>query len=421
MPSNKPLRQKLAFWICVALIVALLYSKFVLTLGMIGLVLLSILDEQDHKLSLASTTTLKDRWFTFLRRKDFLVITFFFFIVLCSGIYSSDLEYWAERLRIKLPFLLLPFAFASLPAFSYRQYAGLFYCFLITVSISTIPVGLNYALNFEAINQSIGMGKAIPTPINHIRYSLLLSFAVLSGIILWWRKFHWRNQRERTLILCLSLYLFVFLHLLSVRSGLVVLYISILVLGLRFIFYSRRYLLGTFLMLCLAALPIIAFYTIPSLQQKIRYTLYDYDQYRKGNIDNLSDSERLISIEAGLVLASQNPLWGKGAGDLKKEVKRYYQTFYPNISHPKLPHNQFVSVLAGTGIIGFTFFLFAFLFPLKYHHNYRDDFLLVLHVIVFFSFLVENTIENAIGVAFYALFLLVGLNQKNSSTKITTE
>lgn len=417
MPVSKSLRQRIAFWICAFMLVALIYSKFVLTLGMIALVLLSFIGEESGKLIPPASKSIKRQWHNFLQRKDLLVITLFFFIILISGLYSTDLNYWSERLRIKLPFLLLPFAFAGLPQFTKRQYLNLIYGFLLLISLSTIPVAINYALNFEQITQSIGMGKAIPTPINHIRYSLFLSFAVLGGIILWWRKFHWKIPNERWFILGLSIYLFVFLHLLSVRSGLVVLYTSIFLMGLRFIFYSRRYLLGFTLVLCLAFLPILAFYTIPSLQQKIRYSLYDMDQYRKGNIANLSDSERLISIKAGLALAKRNLWIGQGAGDLKKEVKKYYEENHSQISHPKLPHNQLISVLAGTGIIGLSLFLFAFFFPLWYNRNYKNEFLLVLYVIVFFSFFVENTIENAIGVAFFCLFLLIGLRNDSTALK----
>src|SRR5690606_26487906 len=43
---------------------------------------------------------------------------FFFFI---SGFWSHDMDYWQTRCEVKLPILLLPLAFAFVPAFSHRR------------------------------------------------------------------------------------------------------------------------------------------------------------------------------------------------------------------------------------------------------------------------------------------------------------
>lgn len=394
-------RQQFVFFVCCGMLIALIYSKFALTVGMILLILAGFA----KKVS-----------FSGLRQaKDLLVITLFFFLVLISGLYSDDSGYWLERIRIKLPFLLLPLAFINLPKFNTRQYHSLFYFFLIIVSCSAIPVVINYVTHFEEIIQSIHKGKAVPTPINHIRYSLMIAFAILCGALLWWKNFYLKYKWERHLILVLTSFLLVVIHILSVRSGLLVLYLTLGILSLRFVFDTRRYFLGSAMIGAIILAPLIAYQVVPSLQSKINYMQYDFEQYMNGNIKNFSDAERFISIEAGIKIGNKNPVIGVGAGDLKMALAEYYKNEFPNVSHPKMPHNQLVSVYAGTGLLGLIIFLFAFFYPLWYKRNFRDPFLLSICLIVFCSFFVENTLENAIGVAFYTLFLMIGLNISSPS------
>jgi len=104
-------------------------------------------------------------------------------------------------------------------------------------------------------------------------------------------------------------------------------------------------------------------------------------------------------------------LWvGTGAGDLKTEVHKIYDERFPDIKSKKMPHNQFLSVSAGSGIIGLAIFILAFFFPLFYKKIKPDALFLSLHLIIFASFITENTIENSVGVAFYVFFLLLGIH-----------
>ena len=92
-----------------------------------------------------------------------------------------------------------------------------------------------------------------------------------------------------------------------------------------------------------------------------------------------------------------------------------------------MPHNQFISVYAGTGLIGLAIFLFALSYPLYWvllqvrgspQHNPGLDpsgtslgnaLFLGFHIIILASFMVENTIENSMGVGIYAFYLLLWL------------
>lgn len=407
-------RQQFALFVCGVYIVALVYSKFALSVCMISFMVISIFNfERANGFPIKINPKIGDNFRFLLQQKSFLIITGFFFMVLLSGVYSSDWDYLLERLRIRLPFLILPFAFASIPSFSERQYLGFFYFFIVFMLLSCTTVGLDYWNNFETINTNMKLGKPIPTPMNHIRYSLLIALSIIAGTVLVAKKYYLKYKWERFLILGATLLLFLFIHILSVRSGLLTLYCTIFILAIRYIIRSRSIFIGASVISGLILLPLIAYNTLPSFKSKVHYSLHDFSMYMRGESATYSDAERFISLAVGMQIGKQHPIVGIGAGDLKKEVKAIYAQQYPNIKEVKMPHNQFISVFAGMGIIGLLTFLVIFFYPLLYRSNYTNTILLALHIIIFISFLMENTIENAIGTGIYVFFLLFGLNHLN--------
>jgi len=403
-------RRQLTLFLCFAFLWALIYSKFVISVAMILLLVISVFDlDFEKKQPLQIHPQLRQNFQHFISNKAYLVVTLFFFLVFITGLYSSDFDYWLERLRIKLPFLLFPFAFASMSQMKQRDCLTILYFFLTLLFVSTLLVGFEYWKNYEVITDGLGKGRPIPTPVNHIRYSLMIALGTVGGLVLWYRNFYWKKKWERWVILGMTLFLFFFIHVLSVRSGILVLYACLLFLSLRFAFLQKKYALGIAGAIVLLCLPIIAYRTLEGFKQKVDYTIWDWEQYYYDLPLRSSDASRIISYKVGMEVCKKNKWLGVGAGDLKKEVHQIYKNQYPDITKKKMPHNQFLSICAGTGWIGLAIFLFAFFFPLFYKKIKHDAIFLSLHIIIFASFFTENTIENSVGVAFYAFFLLLGI------------
>lgn len=404
-------RLDLAFFFCCCLIIAFVYSKFVLSLSMIGLLAISIFDWQSATpFTLRFNPHIKANFQALLRNKAFLIIPVYFFIVLSGVFYSDDYGYLLERLRIRLPFLVLPFAFISFPPFPKRYYEGILYFFLLFMFLASIVITFNYWQDYETITQLMGKGKPIPTPVNHIRFSLALAFSILAGATLYYHGFFLRYRWERFFILFITIFLFFVIHLLSVRSGLIALYSCLTFYVLRYIFLTKSYISGAAIMLLLLLAPVVAYKTIPSFRTKYHYMVWDWKKYQLGNGNLYSDSDRFLSVEVGLKIGNEHPIVGIGSGDVKQAVEDIYHREHQNISEVKMPHNQFISVYAGSGLLGLLAFIAAFFLPLVYRQHFRDPLFVALHIIVFCSFLTESTIETSVGTAFYVFFLLLGLN-----------
>ena len=424
-------RTRLVLFLFTVIISALIYSPFLLSVGMIGLAVVFTFSIDWEK---PGWLRFNPHFFDYFRRffssRVHLIITLFFFIVFLSGVMTEDWEYWLNRLQMKLPFLVLPIIFCGLPTLSKRTYLGLFYFLVTALTITCIGILINYLLHFDEINTLMKQGQPMPTPRNHIRFSLLLALGTVAAFLLWQERFKFKYKWEPTLILSAGIFLLAMIHLLSVRSGLAALYLAVIILGIRFVLRTRKYWIGIAIGLSMLALPLVAYYTIPSFQAKIAYVKYEFWIRENKLSGNYSDLGRIISLQIGLDIGNEHPIFGVGAGNLRQEVGARYAAQYPDVKEIRMPHNQLVSVYAGTGIVGLLVFLFAFFFSLFFswkremkrqkikteQPSFDFQLFLALHIIVFASFMVENTIENSIGVGFYTFFLLLGLQNQDKIT-----
>lgn len=393
-------RSNWTVFFCLSLIVSMYSSKYVLSVSMFGLLAVAFC-RRDYPEWLRTLARERVYWFPML----------FFFVILGSGLYSEDTSSWLERLRIRLPFLGLPIAFASLPRLSRRQYYGVMSFFVIISAIVALGVSVLYMRNFEEFTQRLSMGQALKTPINHILFSLLICIATVAGWELFRNKFSYRFRSEPYIMLGISLFLVAFLHILSVRSGLIALYICWTAIATGYVWRTRKFALGFAVIVSVAALPLLAYQFVPSFKTRMDYARWDIAQYRAGQGNMYSDSDRLTSISLGLKIGNAHPIFGVGAGDVRQQMTAEYLEIHPEATKILIPHNQFVNAYAGTGLVGLLLFLIAFLGPLFGQRHHRDTFLVGLHIIFACSFLSESTIETAIGTAIFLFFLLFGLHK----------
>ena len=411
-------RQLIQFFSCV-LIVCMVFSMFMLSVSMISLAVLSIL-----KLEIIAGR-IKLNWYenpwqklkTIFQHPVFPVFFIFLLVTLLRFYPIGDEGYLMQRLRIKLPFVVLPLAFMLLPRFRRKDVQDLLYFMLIFFAVISGLILFNYLSHYAELTERIKLGHHIPTPGNHIRYSLLVAWAIMGGIYLLIEGYYYRFRQERWLIAGLVLFLFLFLHLLSVKSGLLVLYICLAFGIVQYIWKQKAYLLGALGLGLLVSVPIIAHQTIPTFKNKITYFMYDMSMFRQGQGAQYSDSGRLASIHAGWEIAQDHILWGVGTANIRDEVSRFFSEQYPNYPEVFMPQNQFLYTWAAAGIFGMLLIVFAFVFPIIYQQNYRHWLFLNFQLSIFVIIMIEHALENAVGVAHYLFFSLLFLSMLYGSAE----
>jgi len=367
--------------------VGLIYSKWFLSICLLSLIPLALLRiTWSPKFRIGFRKNIGNYFQVYRSHPPYWALGLIVVTVLLSGLLFGGSEYWASRIRIKAPLLVAPLLIAFVPPLSKKQ-LHIWMIGIISIGIiSLIGILGNYMLHYELIQEGLSKGQPIPTPISHIRYSL---FIVLCLILSIWLSFEGKKSDKKTWIFAASgLFFTICLHILSVRSG----------------------LLATYAVLFFSLIYIVIKGKNPSLQAKISYMQYDLKQYISGEGNNYSDSDRLTSFAVGWSIFKENKWLGAGVSNFREVVKEKYIEQYPNQAQHKLPHSQYISLLASVGIFGFLLSMIGFLLPLFYRQQFYFFPLAAFYLAIATSMLTENTWESTVGLNLFLLPTLVLLN-----------
>lgn len=401
------IRSYLFFWSCLLLTAGLLLLDIIRimpSIGMISIVLIGLSYFYKPIYSNHKADT-----------KPFMALGFTFLILVPSYFYSSNLSYLFEKWQIALPYLLLPLAFIKIPRLSERRnfllYEFYFFCILI---VCLLAFGY-YLLNQEIINQLYLESRVMPTLLSHHpSLSLMIVFAVYVSYWLFQSKRYYKLAIERNLFIVGGVFLFIFLHVFSVRSGLLAMYVVLFIELTKLAIQKKQVKIALMTGMLFIVLGGITLLVSPTFSNKIANTTKDLSNYQNnGSVNNQSLGSRIISYKNGLRIAQEtNILFGCGLGDINDLNNEIFKKDYPDVTKPIIPHNQFLFYLAAIGILGVLLFGIGFYYPLFYKQAYADPLLLVHYTIISIGFLFEAPLESQVGVAYSLLFMLLPLHQK---------
>lgn len=402
-PSNMIIQKVSLFW-CALLIIGLFLAEWVRVLPSIGVAGL-FLTALSHKFIQREAI---QKW----QRIPLLSLVIIFLLHLFSDLSRNDFlnkQVWQD-LILQLPFLLLPISFSLLPRMPIAHKNLLWMLLIVCCLLAACGATYNYLLHSQQIEESYLQSKVMPTEPDHIRFSLLISIAILSALVLL------QNNLPKKLqygLIVVTILLFLFLHLLAVRSGLVSMYVAGLAwlgwLGIQQKNWHKALLI--FIIGLSLAIGSLLFFT--TLQNKIKNTRSDTEQLDKvGAANNYSVTARVYSYDIAWTLIKQHPWVGVGKIKLPSKMAVQYGYRFPEIQADKyiLPHNQFLYNLAAYGIAGFLFFILGFYYPLFSAFRKKNILLLLVYLIVTISFTVEYTLESHIGVLIGSFFSLLASN-----------
>lgn len=406
----KSYEYRLYFLVCFT-IVGLVSSRAVMSIGVVALFANLLLDFALNPQNLKTAVP------NFIQQKKLFSLSFIFFACLVALSYSSQKTIGFNFLLNKLPLLVIPLAFSNLKNFGQAAYQFLLQFFVATLLLSSFVVLYYYFQDSAQANNSIKMGKAIWVPFNHIRYNVMLVFAFITSIYL----LSITNKEQifkRILYFTTALYLFILIHFLSVRSGLLVLYISLLVSLLYYVFSQKKYLLASVALLGMVLLPILSYHYIESFRNKINYSKYDYQQFKANNISGNSDSRRIVSYQVAWQLIKGNMPFGLGTGSLQTEMNSYYSKHFPELKTEDriAPHNQYMFTLLDYGVLGLLALLATIFYPILALKNRSKNSLYVLFwLCCTIPLLIDISLEMQIGITFFALFSSLLLKRISTS------
>lgn len=381
------------------LIVGLVTSKVVLSVATIMLMCNALINIR--------AKTLLKTWF---RDPVALWCLAVFGVYLLSGFWSDDTGYWVDRCRMKLPFLALPLGFTAVKQLTRSDFHRWLAIYVLVITGTALVMLVNYLFHYAELTQQLTFGHPIPAPLrDHIRFSLELAFAIIVAGYLFTQRYNAFLRIPHWLYGVACILMTICIHVFAVRSGIITLYLAILIVLLHQAFAYKKYLQTALGLIGILAIAGISVYAIPSLKARMGYFQYEWTLIRDGQLNaEHSDAQRLLSMQYGIEVARTQPLIGVGAGDIRNEMNDLYtRNTQEDTVKSKMPHNQFIYMWAATGILGLCVFLISALYPWFSRQRYKHMLFTVFLSMMLFAFMAEHTLEIQLGTAYYLLFLLL--------------
>src|SRR5690554_6106040 len=166
---------------------------------------------------------IKYHWQVFKENRFAWLALFFFLAYFISGLWSTDISQWIIEVRIKLPFLIFPFAFIVLP-FANIHFRKIFIQGLLIL----FSIGMIYSLYFMVNNWGNFLaGKHFYGPLDgdYLRFSigLILSVNLAFYLLFEAQKFN-LNRLIKNLLIAYIAFSTIYIHLQSSKLGLLALY-----------------------------------------------------------------------------------------------------------------------------------------------------------------------------------------------------
>jgi O-antigen ligase len=402
----------LYFWGNVLIVSGLSISRAMLSIGQFLLIFAGILQLFQNPTAFRKIL---------LKNKMLYIFALLFILPLLSGFYTSDIANWKSDLQIKLPFLILPFAYILQPNFNLKQWAILAFLFVIPHGLIALFSVLDYhffhlipQITDKNIMQS-GSIK-ISTGIDHIYFGIFLAYSALFAMVMSFPKaFHLPALPKpySFLMQFFALLNFILTHLLTSRNGFLTLYVGAGILILYYIIRNRKFGYGLALMALLVATPMIVQKTVPTFRARMENTYWDAEQYlRFHRLCDCSLALRFYAWEHTWGIFQQHFFLGTGIADVKKDLMESY-----NLNDGKLevaadltadelpegPHSQYLEYLAGLGIVGFIALISTLFFPLT-DKMPKNIFLYLILGGLATIMLTESFLERQWGIAFFVSF-----------------
>lgn len=340
-----------------------------------------------------------------LYKQPFLIWSFAFPLLCLLGSWQSSWSH-PQNQQILLTSLAYPAWALGLLAIKDKQQLKRIQ---ITWVIAAI-IGLCYPLisfigDIQGNIQALGSGKALPVfmDTDHVRFGILLVSAVAINWIL--LKEDSTNKWLKTSLL----FLIAGILFTAIRTAWVLL--LILFIGW-FLLETKKKMVALFLLIAIG----VATYQIPTVQNKIHYTLYDFEQYNeKGYDPNYSDGVRRamnqVSWKAIQEKGFSNMGWAGIPDRLQQEFKTATQGKETSFGWP---FNQWLFWWMGVGLGGMLLFTLWLFYPILYAWRKKNTSIAIWTLAIAASCLVECTINYQFGTLLHIVPLL--LLQKNHLT-----
>ncbi len=339
----------------------------------------------------------------------------FFLSSAASFLYSQNTDEASRKLILKLPILCFPLVFNALKKTESKHFPNIVLIGLYAMYLPALVSVYNYISNKTLFDQLILESKPLPIEfgygIYHIQFSILLAISVVLGVYILLHRKSWDlSAFNKTFIGIISLLNFVFLHILSARTGLLALYFGLLMILLPALFKMplRNKIIS---ILAGLLLPVLILSASSSLRNRLRNTATDFEVAWSGkDANDYSFAMRVQAWKNATQVIKKNALIGVGIGDADKVLQENFAHMNSSISpaNRKNPHFQFLETAAQSGLVSSCIFLLIIAFSISGDSN-KNSLLASISLLLFLASCFESILERQASVVAFAAFIALAL------------
>lgn len=258
-----------------------------------------------------------------------------------------------------------------------------------------------YIKDFAAANQAYGTGRSLPTfmDTDHVRFSIFLCSSLL--FILFTPIF------QKKLKGLLSTFLFLLILFLSVRTGWVFAICIVCMHALHLYIQSKQKKLQALFIGAMAfcLVFVVSYFSFPTMQQKIAYSIWEWKQYQPGVYDaNSSDgARRNINFAAWEYIKSSSAVNTGWQGIPTAMHDSFGKYFNGQTIEFGWPFNQWLFWWMGSGWWGMLLFTIWLIYPAIKGIKQKNLAIVGWTIAITLSCLVETTLNYQYGVLLHII------------------
>ena len=270
MPITKAsIRQNLYFTGLILIALGMPLSTFLMSLGQFCIAAAWLMEGQ-----------YRSKIESFLRNPICLGLLAYFLLHVIGMAFTTDTQIGLRELRIKVPLFVVPFLLATSPPLSPQKFRALINTFIFACFCGTF-VSMGVYFHLIPTKHIIRDTRDISIYVSHIRFSLMLVLAVFLIPINNWHstslpKLNLQLPTRRFLQLLLMIWFVIFLFILHALTGVIILLLISIGLGLYQIIKSRNVLLKWASFSALLLLLIGGFFYLRTLYLEVYQPLIPY-------------------------------------------------------------------------------------------------------------------------------------------------
>jgi O-antigen ligase len=343
------------------------------------------------------------------------ILSSFLFIVLVNFKHSDFAVLDFNRIVIYAPLLFVPLLFMVFKPLKINKL--IVYLIALPPLWIVIASVLNYFNHYEFLSQMVLESKPLPlfSSVYHIEFSFILTSVLLFlGMFLWRNIQELRSNRD---VLVIFILLFLGMHILSARTGLLSFWMSV---GVWAAFEGHKYIKQHWKIALLGVLTLIllAFVT-PSIKNRVLNTTEDLSAViNGGDLNHKSFGQRWEAWRASLAIIENHRAWGVGSARKEEALIQGHQMIgsQVDIENQVQPHNQWIQWVLEWGVIFLVFPVFLLIWGLR---TQQSIMVYMSFMAIFVATQFESLLERQSGVLAVLFLLTVSGIQFSKNPKLS--